>query len=696
MVCKPLHLRVLYASISNSMITTLEVFETDEANEDIYEFVSSLFNLEEKTLLNDELFPLIRLENLNKTREKVFEQIYKELKEEPEKEEIYKDAAKTISHNYLIRITQDLLKITPADLNPSEDLTNNILYLIQRKITYFDTINKNTKTKTLLNKEYLKELFNNDKEFNYTFLNDERNCSKKRDLIIKEVLKGNGRKYLNVFKENLLSASILVCKQILFLELQKLSYDEISKILIYLMHTNDCAYINLNNNQSKNAELFFKSNYWGELLTKDQTPFYSSIQSIYNKLKNHNFSEEILTEHNKDLIETLLWLKSSPKDALQTLEILANLYERDSAFAFNKPNNLILHLYTLKGEIAGLIGKTETYLVDKKTSDRIPSDETLAAKAFCDGITKKVLNICQKILHDEALIVKTIIKTEINKRLRQIAQKSFYIISVVLFLALLKFSHYYLFDIQSIYRNNYLKTAKSAIESTPYFIELKDSLDPVKNQTHQKLRLDYINNLNARYFKVFTIFLSPDLSDEVIKNSLPSLIIPKNIKDINSIKIIRGSLSNMFSRNKWKTNIEPMLGPNVLTELRAYGAICNFLIPSLAHYVTLDKNGMIQISASPAKKDIIGTEPRYYIDKFDTNYKNIRHTSHILLSKIISLKTDTINKYKKTSSKEEKIKLKTILQGIAILEVRLNDLLDRIQSRHDFIVKHNTYRALID
>ena len=105
---------------------------------------------------------------------------------------------------------------------------------------------------------------------------------------------------------------------------------------------------------------------------------------------------------------------------------------------------------------------------------------------------------------------------------------------------------------------------------------------------------------------------------------------------------------------------------------------------------------MIQISASSVKKDIIGTEPRYYIDKFDTNYKNIRHTSHILLSKIISLKTDTINKYKKTSSKEEKIKLKTILQGIAILEVRLNDLLDRIQSRHDFIVKHNTYRALID
>jgi len=694
MVCKPLHLRVLCASISNSMITTLEVFETDEANEDIYEFVSSLFNLEEKTLLNDELFPLSRLENLNKTREKVSEQIYKESKEEPEKEETYKNAAQTISHNYLTRIIQDLLKIAPADLNPSEDLTNNILYLIQRKITYFDTINKNTKT--LLNQEYLKELFNNNQEFNYTFLNDERNCSKKRDLIIKEVLKGNSRKYLNVFKEKLLSVSILVCKQILFLELQKLSYDEISKILTYLMHTNDCAYINLNNNQSKNAELFFQSNYWGKLLTKDQTHFYSSIQSIYNKLKNHDFSEEILTEHNKDLIETLLWLKSSPKDALQTLEILTNLYERDSAFAFDKPNNLILHLYALKREIAGLIGKTETYLVDKKTSDQILPDETLTAKAFCDSITKKVLNICQKILHEEELLVKTIIKTETSKRLRQIAQKSFYIISVILFLAILKFSHYYFFDIQSIYKNNYLKTAKSAIESTPYFIELKDSLDPVKNETNQKLRLDYINNLNARYFKVLTIFLSPDLSDEVIKNSLPSLIIPKNIKDINSIKIIRGSLSNMFSRNKWKTNIEPMLGPNVLTELRAYGAICNFLIPSLAHYVTLDKNGMIQISASSVKKDIIGTEPRYYIDKFDTNYKNIRHTSHILLSKIISLKTDTINKYKKTSSKEEKIKLKTILQGIAILEVRLNDLLDRIQSRHDFIVKHNTYRALID
>ena len=663
------------------MITTLETFEINEANEDIYEFVSSLFSVEEKTLLNNELFPLIRLESLNKIKEKAFEEVFEE-------KEIYDEAVKTISRDYLIRIFQDFLNMDIYEFYASESLINNSLYLIQKQITYLDTIGN-----SISNKESLKELFQNEKEFNYTFLNSERDCNKKRNLIIKEAFNNNNQRYLNVFKEKLLSVSAGIYKQILFLELQKLSYDEIAQILTYLTNTSNSTYTDKNNNQSKNAELFLKSGYWGELLTKDQKAFYSSVQLIRNKLKKSNFSEELLTEQNKEIIETLLWLKSSPKESLQTLETLTELYEREDAFAFDRPSNLILHLYELKEKISIFAGKTKVQFYEKHTSNLVYSEEMTVAKVFCDGVVQKVCNLCQTVLSNEVSLIKSRIKAETNKKLKEITKKLFYVISVIIFLTILKFEYYYFFDIHNIYKNNYLKNAKLSMESTSYFIELKDSLDPATNETNQKLRLDYIKDLNSRYFKILTVFLNPSLSDEAIRNSLLLLTIPENIKNLSSIKTIRSSLSKIFYTNDWKANIEPMLGPNVLTELRAYGAICNFLIPSLSHYVIKDKSGGIKIFTSKSEKDLLSDEPKNYIDKYDTNYKTILQTTKTLLTKIAKKKTEVFIRYEKSSSKEEKSKLKIILQGIAIAEIRLRDLESKILARHDCIIKNNTYRA---
>ena len=411
------------------MITAEEIFEINETNEDIYEFVSSLFSLEEKVLLQNELSPLVRLEKLNFIREKVFKQAYNE------SEERFDNAIKATSRNYLIRIFQDFLNIDIYELDKTRDLADNIFCLIQKKINYFDTIDKSLKLKKIS----LKELFKDEKEFNYTFLSGESVGYKKRNLILREAFSNNSKRYLQVFKEKLFLASAIIYKQILFLELQKLNYDEIARILVYLMHTSsDYTYIELNNDQSKNAELFFKSSYWGELLTKDQRSFYSSVQSIFNKLQKHDFSEGALTEHNKDIVETLLWLKSSPKESLQTLEIVGDLYERDNLFALNVPTNLILYLDEVKEKLCRLVKNPRIQFSDKKISDLTYTGEMLIAKTFCDSVTEKVCNICHAVLHAESSLVKDIIKAKTNKKLKEIVKKLFYIILVIIFLTILK------------------------------------------------------------------------------------------------------------------------------------------------------------------------------------------------------------------------------------------------------------------
>lgn len=700
------------------MITTAEIFDANETIEDTHEFVSSIFSIEEDLILNPDLYPIDRLNKLNETRKKADQ----ESLETSEDKELHFRIIETINKNYLIKIFQDLLDLDIYEYDFNASLKNNILYILQKNTTYFDTLSARSPLdleKKLSFNERLKELFRDKDEFNYTFTEPEKDYKNKRNLTIKECFNGDNKKYLDFFREKILSVSPTIWKHLLIQELKKLDLESSKTILTYLMQTHvQCTYINRDSKQMKKAELFFNSNHWGNLLIKDQKSFYLSLQLIFNKLKESNFREDELTEYNKNIVQTLIWLKSSPKESLEILEILTELYKREKSFALNKPNNLILHLHNVKDRIGKEIKKKTEPPYTTSFDNLAITNEMLIARNICNAITERVTLICTEVLADEELLIKEKIKTERNNQLKKLSKNLIYLAIVFFLLGTIWFGYYYFFNIESIYKNSFQKNTKLAMESTPYLTDLKDSLDPIKNETNQRLRLDHINNLNSRYFKVLSIFLNPELTDKEIGSSLPSLNIPKSIKNIDSINIIRDSISKIFSKEEWKSAIEPMLGPNVLTELRAYGAISDFLVPSLAHYVIIDDNGQplkvnrkIQVFSPHSEKEGLRktliaklgkapddtlTEPKYYIDNFDSNYINIKNTVELLLSKITGLKEITTNEYNKASSKEEKFKLKKTLQGIALAEVRLLDLKSKIQLRHDYIVAKNTYRAPLE
>ncbi len=700
------------------MITPSEIFDLDETIEDTHEFISSIFNIEEDLILNPDLYPIDRLERLNEARRRA----EKESLEISDDKELYSTIIETTNKNYLIKIFQDLLDLDIYEYDFNDSLKNNVLYILQKNTTYLDTLPINSpleSEKDLSFNEKLKELFKNENEFNYTFTESDRDYKNKRNLIIKECFNENNKKYLDFFKEKILSVSPIIWKHLLIQELQNLDLESSKTILTYLMQSHiQSTYINRNSKQMKKAELFFNSNHWGSLLTKNQKSFYLSLQLIFNKLKESNYKGEELTEYNKNVVQTLIWLKFSPKESLAVLEILTELHEREKSFALNTPNNLILHLHNLKDKLNKQINKKTEPLCTTGFNSSSTTNEMLAAKNICNSITEKAILICTEVLADEELLIREKIRTERSSQFKKLSKELIYSAIVFSLLGAIWFGYYYFFNIESIYKNSFQKNARLTMESTPYCTELKDSLDPVKNETNQKLRLDHINDLNSRYFKVLSVFLIPELTDKEINSSLPSLNIPKNIKDLDSINIIRGYLSKIFNMKEWELNIEPMLGPNVLTELRAYGAISDFLVPSLAHYIIVDNNGQpLQVNGKiqmfnphPEKEGLsktliakfgkvsndVLTKPKYYIDNFDVNYINIKNSSELLLSKITSLKNVTINKYNKSSSKEERVKLKKILQGIALTEIRLLDLKSKIQLRHDYIVNNNTYRAPLE
>ena len=66
------------------------------------------------------------------------------------------------------------------------------------------------------------------------------------------------------------------------------------------------------------------------------------------------------------------------------------------------------------------------------------------------------------------------------------------------------------------------------------------------------------------------------------------------------------------------------------------------------------------------------------------------------MPKVKTKKTALMATYRTNISKEEKTTLKITLQAIALLESRLDDLNKKIQARHDYIIKYNTYRLPVD
>ena len=335
---------------------------------------------------------------------------------------------------------------------------------------------------------------------------------------------------------------------------------------------------------------------------------------------------------------------------------------------------------------------------------------------ICNKTREKVLNLFKTVLEEETNIIKKLKSEKQKQRIKKASKITIAYLLIALVVFSLKFTYDNFIDIEGVYKNNYLKNATLSLAAVQYADEFKDSLDPLKNEIRQRQRLDLIRDLNLRYFKIITLFLSPDLNYKLIKDSFLTLPISEELKDIQTIKTVRTALSNLFTQNEWKKDIEPMVGLNVLEELRAYGAICNFLVPSLAHHVIKDENGLplkkdskIQMFNPSPEKEILRkillerfkkltdekyTEPKDYIDKYDENYMNIKNTCNLLFKKVRVKKTELFSAYKKSTNGKKSQDIKYILRAVAMLESTLEDLQAKVQKRHDFIVKHNTYRAL--
>ena len=194
--------------------------------------------------------------------------------------------------------------------------------------------------------------------------------------------------------------------------------------------------------------------------------------------------------------------------------------------------------------------------------------------------------------------------------------------------------------------------------------------------------------------------------------SLMKQLIVLNLKSILGIRLY---LSKLLTNEEWENKFKALIGPNVLTELRAYGAISNFLLPALAHYVLKDadgrpltKNSLIVVHEPLPEKEMlqrdllerfgtaeqIDTEPKNYIDKYDENYKKIIQANDVLLKKLEKEKIKLFKDY--NLNKANKKDIKYTLEAVSLLESRLIDLKRKVKERHDYIVRNNTYRAPLE
>ena len=313
---------------------------------------------------------------------------------------------------------------------------------------------------------------------------------------------------------------------------------------------------------------------------------------------------------------------------------------------------------------------------------------------------KTAKNLCKSAYEEEISKINKIKKENQIKKLKKITKITSSILAIIIVIASIKFSTYYFFNIESIYKNQYLKNAKVSMEAIAYPPQLKDSMNPTVNETRQKQRLDYIRDLNSRYFKTIDLFLNPNLNKETIKTSLKDISIPDGLNNISTITLVRNNL-NIFTQNEWEENFNPLIGPNVLTQLRAYGAIANFLMPPLAHHIVKDLNGLpvnsLSIYNPPNEKEILsGYEPKDYLINHDKTYESINKNVSELLKRLLNRKKELMKTYNETQSREVKESTKNSLHAIALIESRILDLSSKIKARRDYIIKNNTYRLPLE
>lgn len=705
----------------------------EEEKQDIYDLVLCLYGVNDTIARDSKLNPLIRLGGLIDSKANVVAKLDKQvLKSADDVEKLFNHAIKSLEKGYLLKILDDLLGISSNALSKTELTNESILSAVLNEIGYLDGKNFQKKLNTSFRfldldeiflderklKILLNDLFKYENEFNGGFISKNDN-SGKRLTIIHELFKGNFKDYIRVFKEKTPLIAQKIYKQLLYLEFQELDCHQLSDFIRYFMEKpNGVRYLEDQNNKYKKAKLLVQNSFLHLLMKDGQKEFCKVLECIRLNLKNEQSPK--LTDEEKNLISILFWLKNSPKESLREINLILEILNEQFIFAEDSPNLLFMHLSSIEEEASKLVNKLYKSSVNKAPSYTIQNvnyEGLNKISEICNKVSTKTLEICQKVLSEEEKIVRKFISERRAKILKKVSKASSIVVLVFVLLFSVKFGSYYLFDIESVYKNKFLRSAKLNVKAIPYPAGLKDSTDPVRNEIRQRERLDQIKDLNLRYFKTLTLFLAPEIPEEVIKKSISNTQLPDEIQDLDKINNIRNSLVGLIPKDEWSKTYGPLIGFNVLTELRSYGAISNFLIPPLAYHVIKDSSGLpVRLQSSlqvyrPLKEnemlrnDLIKRfsrvlegvdQPGIYIEKYDLNYKKILRANKVLIKKLNAKKKELIGKYRQETSRKDQLVLKDTLRVIAMLEFRLKDLQEKISRRYNYIVTNNTYRLPLD
>lgn len=713
----------------NQEIVTVQ----EEEKQDIYDLVLCLYGVNDAISRDSKLNSLIRLGGLIDSKANVVGKLNKQvLKSADDAEELFNHAIKSLEKGYLLKILDDLLGISLNALSKTELSNESILSAVLNEIGYLDGKNFQKKLNTSFRfldldeiflderkiKILLNDLFKYENEFSGGFISKNDNAGK-RLAIIHELFKGNFRDYLQTFKEKTPLIAQKIYKQLLYLELQQLDCHQLSDFIRYFMEKPiGVRYLEDQNNEYKKAKLLLQNSFLHLLMKDGQKEFCKILECIRLNIKNEQSPK--LTDEEKNLISILFWLKNSPKESLKKINLILEILNKQFIFAEDSPNLLFMHLNSIEEEVSKLVNKSYKSSVNKAPSYTIQNvnyEGLNKISEVCNKVNTKTLEICQKVLGEEEKIVRKLISEWRAKILRKVSKAFSTVVLVFVLLFSMKFGSYYFFDIESNYKNNFLRSAKLSVEAIPYPVGLKDSVDPVRNEIRQRERLDQIKDLNLRYFKTLTLFLAPEIPEDVIKKSISNTQLPEEIQNLDKINNIRNSLVSLISKGEWNTTYGPLIGFNVLTELRSYGAISNFLIPPLAYHVIKDSSGLpvrlqssLQVYRPPKENEIlrndlinrfskipeVGDQPGIYVRKYDLNYKKIAKANKILIKKLQTKKKELIGKYREETSRKDQLVLKDTLKVIAMLEFRLKDLQEKISHRYNYIVTNNTYRLPLD
>ncbi len=705
------------------------IVENDEILE-INDYVSGMFSsLYTPQTINLNLTTHEQVELLNNLERKIFHAIEPDLINSSNRiKNIYNKSFERTKLFYLTKVLKELLKVE-FDLSPPSELiqSKKALSYLLGEIGYLDSLDflntnesysdvnlEDLSSNNELLSSYIQKISSNN-NFNLRHLDPEPENDKKRDIIILELFNNRYNQYFNALKDKFDIAASKLFKELLFHEITKLENSHIEKFIQYLLYKpKDLSYQKVHCPLAKQSLVLLEHSNAYYLLKEGQKNLCKTLNILISRYNAHNSIKFSLTEEDKNLLLFFIWLKKKPAERIKTIKILNAFTERQNIFALENPNMLTVHLCRLQESINQI---TNTKFVNplntpiEKLFENNLTPEMQYYAEISNRVSSRVLHLMEITLKEEKLSIKKLTTINLANKTRKFFNKMLRFTAGLLVCIFLVLGYYNFLDIEGIYKNNFIKAGKSSLDSIPYPSELKNSKDPTTNKLNQKKRLSYMRDLNSRYFNPLIILLAPDVDLEKSITVINSLSIPSELKDKTVLEQVRNTLSGTISEQEWKLTFKKLFGFNVLTELYSYGAISNFLLPTPSNYATIDRNNMIKMFFAPPEKGVlrkdfimrhnispssIDLEPKNYIDKYDIVYSKIYSNCNLLIEKIKKRKSQLINSYRTVSDSKELKKIRNALSAIAVIEVNLNDLRQRIQERHDYIVRYNTYRLELE